>query len=146
MLSLPMKSKRFSCILITFLVVSSTFLAPQLAWSGADEAEKLLQGLVIETKRPPSAEQGKALFVDKHGRDWSCASCHGAPPVSMGKHMTTNKAIDPLAPRINPERFSNSSKTEKWFRRNCKDVLGRECTLAEKADVLAYLLSLKGEK
>lgn len=60
--------------------------------------------------------------------------------------MTTNKAIDPLAPRINPERFSNSSKTEKWFRRNCKDVLGRECTLAEKADVLAYLLSLKGEK
>ena len=146
MLFLPMKSKRFSYVLITSLVVSSTFLAPQLAWSGAAEAEKLLQGLVIETKRPVSAEQGKAFFVNKHGRDWSCATCHGAPPTSMGKHITTNKLIDPLAPRLNPERFSRSSRTEKWFRRNCKDVLDRECTLAEKADVLAYLLSLEGSK
>jgi hypothetical protein len=29
---------------------------------------------------------------------------------------------------------------EKWFKRNCNDVLARACTPAEKADVLAYLL------
>jgi hypothetical protein len=29
---------------------------------------------------------------------------------------------------------------EKWFRRNCNDVLGRTCTPSEKADVMAYLL------
>ena len=29
---------------------------------------------------------------------------------------------------------------DKWFRRNCNDVLSRECTAVEKADVLAWLL------
>jgi hypothetical protein len=32
---------------------------------------------------------------------------------------------------------------EKWFKRNCGDVLGRVCTPAEKGDVIAYLNSLK---
>ncbi|MGE3163031.1 MAG: DUF1924 domain-containing protein, partial [Burkholderiales bacterium] len=44
------------------------------------------------------------------------------------------------SPAANPERFTAEAKTEKWFRRNCNDVLGRACTAAEKADVLAYLL------
>jgi len=35
------------------------------------------------------------------------------------------------------------AKVEKWFRRNCNDVMGRECTAGEKADVLAWLLTLK---
>jgi hypothetical protein len=29
------------------------------------------------------------------------------------------------------------------FRMNCKDVVGRECTAAEKADVLSWLLTVK---
>ena len=48
-----------------------------------------------------------------------------------------------MAPAVNPERFTDAAKTEKWFRRNCNDVAGRECTPAEKADVLAWLLTLK---
>jgi hypothetical protein len=32
---------------------------------------------------------------------------------------------------------------DKWFARNCKDVLGRECSALEIADVLAYLANLK---
>ena len=48
-----------------------------------------------------------------------------------------------LAPAFNPERFTDPAKSEKWFRRNCNDVLARECTAAEKADVLAWLISLK---
>lgn len=51
--------------------------------------------------------------------------------------------IAALAPRFNPERFTDNAKTEKWFRRNCNDVVGRECSAAEKADVLAWLLTLK---
>ena len=39
--------------------------------------------------------------------------------------------------------ISDSAKVEKWFRRNCKDVLARECTAAEKADVLAWLMTLR---
>jgi len=32
---------------------------------------------------------------------------------------------------------------DKWFRRNCNDTLNRLCSAQEKADVMAWLLSLK---
>jgi len=48
-----------------------------------------------------------------------------------------------MAPAFNDKRFTDAAKTEKWFRRNCNDVVGRECTPAEKANVLTWLLSLK---
>jgi hypothetical protein len=63
--------------------------------------------------------------------------------VAAGRHAATGKDIAPLAPAANPMRFADAQKTEKWFRRNCKDVLGRECSAAEKADVLAWLMTLK---
>lgn len=87
--------------------------------------------------------QGQQLFTQTHGKAWSCASCHNATPTREGQHASTGKAIRPMAPAFNPERFTNSAKTEKWFRRNCNDVMGRECTAVEKADVLAWLLTLK---
>lgn len=79
----------------------------------------------------------------QHGKDWSCSSCHSATPTVEGKHASTGKVIAPLAPAFNAERFADTAKSEKWFRRNCNDVLGRECTASEKADVLAWLLTLK---
>ena len=87
--------------------------------------------------------RGQKLFNGKAANDLSCASCHGASPVLAGKHASTGKIIAPLAPTVNSERFSDSAKVEKWFRRNCKDVLNRECTPLEKADVVAYLKDLK---
>lgn len=92
---------------------------------------------------PVAADLGQRLFTTGHGREWSCASCHGVLPTQAGKHAVTGKPIAPLAPVVNPERFTGPTKTEKWFRRNCSDVMGRECTAAEKADVLAWLLTLK---
>lgn len=89
------------------------------------------------------APRGKAFFGERHGRELSCASCHGTPPVQAGKHAATGEAIAAMAPAVNPERFTDSAKAEKWFHRNCNDVAGRECTPAEKADVLAWLLTLK---
>ena len=90
-----------------------------------------------------SAARGEQFFRTTHGKDWSCASCHGARPLGDGKHAVTGKVISPLAPVANAARFTDPAKTEKWFKRNCNDVLGRECTAAEKGDVLEYLLSLK---
>ena len=52
-------------------------------------------------------------------------------------------AIEALAPAFNPRAFTDGAKVDKWFRRNCKDVLQRECSATEKADVLAFLLSFK---
>jgi mono/diheme cytochrome c family protein len=89
-----------------------------------------------------SAARGRQLF-ERRASDWSCSSCHTLDPRSGGKHVVTGKAILPLAPAANPQRFTDEAKVEKWFRRNCKDVLSRECTATEKGDVLTYLVSLK---
>ena len=90
-----------------------------------------------------SASSGQAFFTQKHGTQWTCASCHGAPPVKDGEHADTGKRIKPLAPAHNPVGFTKQAKVDKWFRRNCNDVVGRECTPTEKADVLSYLINIK---
>jgi hypothetical protein len=51
--------------------------------------------------------------------------------------------IEAMAISVNPQRFSDEAKVEKWFGRNCKDVLERACTAQEKGDFIAYLLSIK---
>lgn len=90
-----------------------------------------------------SVARGQQFFLNAHGKEWSCASCHTQSPADTGKHQVTGKTIKPLAPAANPERFTSERKVEKWFKRNCGDVLGRNCTAQEKGDVLAFLLSLR---
>lgn len=89
------------------------------------------------------AAKGQVFFGQRQGGEWSCASCHGQPPINDSKHASTGKKIAALAPAFNAERLTDSAKVDKWFKRNCKDVLSRECTATEKADVLAYLIGLK---
>ena len=90
-----------------------------------------------------SAARGEQFFKAKHGKEWSCTSCHTDNPAAAGKHANTGKEIQPLAPSANAERFTDMAKAEKWFKRNCNDVLGRVCTPLEKGDVLSYLLTVK---
>lgn len=94
------------------------------------------------TSDPFSAERGRQLFTRK-AADWSCSTCHTSDPRGSGRHAVTGKAIQPLAPSANARRFTDTAKTEKWFRRNCRDVLERECSAQEKGDLLTWLLSLK---
>ena len=93
--------------------------------------------------QPGNATRGQVFFKQRHGGEWSCASCHGAPPTLDSQHASTGKKIAAMAPALNAERLTDSNKVDKWFKRNCKDVLSRECTAIEKADVLAYLMGLK---
>ena len=102
-----------------------------------------LAGYTAQAGSPAVPARGQQFFNIRQGREWSCGSCHGALPTQPGKHASTGKSISALAPAFNPERFTDSAKTEKWFRRNCNDVAGRECTAAEKADVLSWLMTLK---
>lgn len=104
---------------------------------------ELLAGYSAQAGRPAVPERGKQLFTNRQGREWSCSSCHGALPTQPGKHASTGKPIGALAPAFNTERFTDPAKTEKWFRRNCNDVMGRECSPSEKADVLSWLMTLK---
>jgi cytochrome c peroxidase len=92
-----------------------------------------------------SADRGKAFFYAKHtgGKpdSPSCTSCHTTDLTKPGR-TRAGKEIAPMAASTNPTRFGDAPNVEKWFKRNCSDVLGRECTVVEKGDVLTYLLSL----
>lgn len=114
----------------------------------AETPNEILSAIQQEAASTPgfqgfSAARGETFFKAKHGSEWSCSSCHTDTPAAQGKHAKTGKAIEPLAPSANAERFSNPKKVEKWFKRNCNDVLDRVCTPQEKGDMLTYLLSVK---
>jgi hypothetical protein len=115
--------------------------------AGAETPAAMLQAYAGEAASQssgypgPSAAAGDRFFHAQR-KDWSCASCHTANPTQVGRHVVTSKAIQPLAPSANPNRFQDRARVEKWFKRNCNDTVGRECTSAEKADVIAYLISL----
>lgn len=89
-----------------------------------------------------SAAAGQKLYSTKTG-ELSCASCHTDSPKAAGKHAKTGKEILPLAPVANAKRFTDAAQVEKWFKRNCNDVLARACTAQEKGDFMAYVLSVK---
>ena len=121
------------------IIILGFFVAK--AW--AIDAVSLGKQYTIDAKQAASILRGEKFFTSKQGKEWSCASCHGAPPTKEGKHASTDKTISPLAPAFNSKRFTDEAKVNKWFKRNCNDVLGRECSFLEKADVMAYLNSLK---
>ncbi len=123
-----------------WLVLGATLYVTPL-W--AIDPVALEKQYAAEAKQSAMASRGEKFFTSRHGKDWSCASCHGVPPTKDGKHASTDKLITPLAPAYNSKRFTDEAKVNKWFKRNCNDVLSRECSALEKADVMAYLNSLK---
>jgi hypothetical protein len=131
---------RFSRLFFRALLAGLAFVG---AAAQATTASEQAAAYAAAAGAPAQASRGQQFFTTKHGKDWSCSSCHTATPTVEGKHASTGKPIGPLAPAFNVQRFTDAAKTEKWFRRNCNDVVGRECTAAEKADLLAWLLTLK---
>jgi hypothetical protein len=127
------------CLTLAVLVLGS-LCAPSVQAATPNE---ILQGYTAQAGAAPVAARGQQFFTTTHGKEWSCSTCHGAVPTSAGKHAATGKSITALAPAANAERFTDPAKTEKWFRRNCNDVVGRECTATEKADMLSWLLTVK---
>lgn len=133
-----MMTKRVSllCLMSTFILITFTGMAHAAT---PNELLKKYEGLSAAA----SPTRGESFFITKHGKEWSCSSCHDKAPNHDTHHIVTNKLIKPLSPNANSDRFTNEVKVEKWFRRNCNDVVGRECTSQEKADVLSWLLTVR---
>ncbi|MDI1246216.1 MAG: DUF1924 domain-containing protein [Rhodoferax sp.] len=91
-----------------------------------------------------SAARGKALFLQAFtgGKPDTptCASCHGHDPRAPGR-TPTGKTIEPMAVSVSPARYTDPVKVEKWFKRNCTEVMGRECSAREKGDWLSFMAS-----
>lgn len=131
--------KRILALISLGLVITAT--GPVLA---AGVVEERLAAYQAEGAGPFDAERGKSMWTQSftHARadkPRSCATCHTDNPAAVGKHARTGKAIEPLAPSVNPQRLTEARKIEKWFLRNCKWTIGRECTPQEKGDFLSYL-------
>jgi hypothetical protein len=134
---------RLRCFAVTLLVLGASGMAH------AETPQSFLEEYrqAAKAQNPGfkgfSVTAGESFYKNKHGGDWSCASCHTDNPAATGKHAVTAKVIQPISPNANPERFSDAAKVNKWFKRNCNDVLKRECTAEEKGNVLTYLMSVK---
>jgi cytochrome c peroxidase len=127
----------------TILAVGVIFIATAVV-AGDTTPTQLLKGFEAQAGTKGSAERGRVLFTSKHtgGKPDtpSCITCHTSNLRGRGE-TRAGKVIEPMALSANPSRFTDSAKVAKWFRRNCKTVLGRECVAREKADVIAFLMS-----
>ncbi|MDD3353912.1 DUF1924 domain-containing protein [Zoogloea sp.] len=106
----------------------------------ASEAGKTQPGFTA------SAQRGERLyrqaFSIAEGMP-ACTSCHTDAPTRTGQHAITGKRIQPLAVAANSERFTEPAKVEKWFGRNCREIIGRPCTASEKADFIAFMSEVR---
>lgn len=125
------------------LMMAALVLAPVVA--AADVVDERLKEYTAQGGSGFSAAAGEKMWTrefpspKKGGEARSCASCHTRDVKAEGKHVETGKRIDPLKPSANPKRLTDVKQIEKWFGRNCKWTLGRECTPKEKGDFLLYI-------
>lgn len=129
--------------LSTLLLAGGVFAA-----SASADMSALLDGLKKEAGvQSFSAEEGRKLYNLKRmhtqkKEERSCTTCHTSNPASSGK-TPVGKVIEPISQAANKERFTDSKKVEKWFKRNCEWVLERECTPKEKGDFVTYMTTIK---
>lgn len=125
------------------IMIMTILVSIPLSFSYAESTavNNLLQDYVVQGAKTADAEQGKQLWQKtfNNNGERSCASCHTKDLTQNGKHIKTNKDIKPMSPSVNPERLTDSKKVNKWFKRNCKWTLGRECTAQEKTNFLVYI-------
>ena len=132
MIKKPMK---ITCLLLILLGTATV--------TQADTIADLQAKYTGEGAGPFTAESGRVLWQSEQqnsdGKPRSCGACHGSDLRLTGKHVVTGKKIEPMAPSANRQSLTEAGKIEKWFKRNCKWTLGRECSPQEKGDILSYL-------
>lgn len=139
--------------LIRFMVLAAFGLVSLSANADSANAEKLamkyyrIAHSINPEYKAPSAAEGKLFFNRNfkmpNGKEVACASCHTTNPADEGKHIVTGKAIRPLSPAVNKNRFTDLDKVEDKFVEHCNDILGSDCTAAEKSNFIAYLMTEK---
>jgi hypothetical protein len=133
--------------LILAALLGFTTLSAQADITNAEALTKKYVG-IAQTVNPEfvsSVTEGKMFFNRKfklsNGKEAACASCHTTNPANPGKNIITGKAIAPLSPAVNNKRFKDLDKVEEKFTEHCNEILGTDCTAAEKANYIIYLLT-----
>jgi hypothetical protein len=133
----------------TVLVASLAMMLSGVSSAGPREDQLAQYASAAKAANPSfsgfSAERGKTLhaqnFAGGKADTPACTTCHGKDARAAGR-TPTGKAIEPMALSATPSRYTDPAKVEKWFKRNCNEVLGRECSATEKGDWLSFMASL----
>lgn len=132
---------------VSFLLVALFGLVSFSAQAGVTTAEQLAKQYASHAKSTLSADEGKAFYTKKlvmiDGQELACATCHTDDPRNKGKHSETGKVIQPMAPSVNPKRFSEVNVSAKGFTKHCKQVYGKDCSAQDKGNFIAYVLTFK---
>ena len=130
---------------ITYLLLTVMVgVSANVSLAETNALDELLNEYSAQAAKAPDAQAGQHLwFKSFSGKGEfarrSCTSCHTENLKQSGRHVKTNKRIEPMAPSVNPKRLIKTREIKKWLKRNCKWTLGRECTATEKANLLAFL-------
>lgn len=127
---------------------SLLLLVPLAAVAGPLDAQLTAYAVAAKAADPAfagfSAARGQTLhstaFALGKPDTPACTSCHGKDPRAAGRTLS-GKVIEPVALSVTPGRYADPAKVEKWFKRNCNEVLGRACTPLEKGDWLSFMRS-----
>jgi cytochrome c553 len=126
------------------IIFAATSLSVATASVAGPREDMLAQYAAAAKSSGFSAARGQTLHTQNFNGGKpdtpACTACHGKDPRAAGR-TPAGKAIEALAVSVTPARYTNPAKVEKWFKRNCTEVLGRECTPQEKGDWLTYVIS-----
>lgn len=139
-----MKIRSLSLIACAALALPLAALA-----AGAADRDAILAGYARQAKAADpgftafSAQRGEMLYRGQwsggDARTPSCASCHTADPRQTGRNAKTGRPIEPAAVSTNPQRYTDAAQVDKHFTRDCKSVIGRDCTPLERGDYITFL-------
>lgn len=143
------KRLSWAAVIALVLTVAALAVTPALANPARDAI--LADYLTEARKAEPSfagfsAERGEKLFRTRWAggdeRTPSCTACHTDNPRQAGRNAKTGRTIEAVAVSVNAKRFTDPAEVEKQFGRDCRSVLGRDCTAIERGD---YITFMKGQ-
>ena len=129
---------------ILFTSIAVLMSVTQVQAASNSGISHLQQVYITQGATTADQAQGKRLWLKEYPADGeysrrSCTTCHTEDLSRTGKHIKTGKERKPMSAVTNPQRYTDTKKISKWFKRNCKWTMGRECTAQEKADILSYI-------
>jgi len=131
--------KLLTGFITTLLVVQTSFV-----WADNNAITILEKSYQTQGAKSGNAQRGEKLWNKTYSgkapfTERSCSSCHTSNLKNNGEHVRTGKTLKPLAPSVNSASLSKVKKMKKWFKRNCKWTTGKECSVQDKADILAFI-------
>jgi hypothetical protein len=135
-------------VLAALLAPAALFSAPAQAGDAADR-QAILDALAEEARAADPAFSGfsaaagetvfRTLWAGGDDKTPACTACHTEDPTAMGRNAKTGRPIEPVAVSVKPDRFTDPDEVAKQFQRDCKNVMGRECTAQEKGDYITFM-------